>query len=91
MNICGISEHSKTELEKYLVEKRLFFVSLNETKTFWIPTSSKPSTRKLPRLETLAESRFQLTKRYILQESTNSNARIKTASGVCAFLENSNS
>ena len=32
LNICGISDHSKTALEKFLDEKRPFFVCLNETK-----------------------------------------------------------
>ena len=34
LNICAISEHSKTALEKFLDEKRPYFVCLNETKTF---------------------------------------------------------
>ena len=37
LNISGISEHSKTTLEKFRDEKRPYFVCLNETKKILSP------------------------------------------------------
>ena len=90
MNICGTSEHSKTAVEKFLDEKRTYFVCLNETQKKMSSDFFNNFHTEDSQSSNSGGVALQLTKRSFIQESMTSNAQIYTASWFWDFSENSN-